>query len=194
MATGANYVVKFKRRRQLKTDYRKRLALVKSGLPRIVVRKSVGGATAQVVEFRHDGDRTLAGAVSHELTEFGWKAGCGNLPAAYLTGLLLGKRASAKLGNSELILDIGREHPSAGGRLFAVLKGAVDGGLRVRCEKEAFPSEQRIRGEHISMCHSKLLETKKEAVGFFTKCGVEPSRIPEHFDEVKKTIMEAVAK
>lgn len=185
MATGANYVVKFKRRRQLKTDYKRRLALVKSGIPRIVVRKSVGGATAQVVEFHHAGDKTLAGAISHELKNFGWKAGCGNLPAAYLTGFLLGTRAGKQLGGSELILDIGREHPAAGGRLFAVLKGAVDGGLKVRCEKEAFPNDKRIRGEHISECHSKL-----GAKGGFTKYGIEPSKISGHFDEVKKKIMD----
>lgn len=189
MATGANYAVKFKRRRQLKTDYKKRLALVKSGLPRIVVRKSAGGATAQVVEFQHQGDKTLAGAVSHELKKFGWKAGCGNLPAAYLTGLLLAKKAGKKVAG-ELILDIGRQHPAAGGRLFAVLKGAVDGGLKVRCKTEAFPSEGRIRGEHISACHSRL-----GAKGGFSAYGMEPSKISEHFDEVKRKIVgEEVAK
>ncbi|MDK2384746.1 MAG: 50S ribosomal protein L18, partial [Candidatus Korarchaeota archaeon] len=38
MARSARYKVRFRRRREGKTDYKKRLALLKSGLPRMVVR------------------------------------------------------------------------------------------------------------------------------------------------------------
>ena len=40
MATGPRYAVKFRRRREGKTDYKKRLNLLKSELPRFIVRIS----------------------------------------------------------------------------------------------------------------------------------------------------------
>ena len=40
MAKGKRYSVKFRRRREGKTNYKKRLAFVKSDLPRLVVRRS----------------------------------------------------------------------------------------------------------------------------------------------------------
>ena len=82
-----------KRRREQKTDYKKRLALLKSGVPRLVIRKSLENMRVQIVSFNPSGDKTVASAFSAELGEFGWKGGNGNLPAAYLTGLLAGLRA-----------------------------------------------------------------------------------------------------
>ena len=50
MADSPIYKVSFRRRREKKTDYAKRLALVKSGKFRLVVRKSNSDTYAQIVE------------------------------------------------------------------------------------------------------------------------------------------------
>lgn len=136
------------RRRLQKTDYKKRLALLKSGKPMLVVRKSLENMRVQIVEFNPKGDETLASAFSVELGGLGWKGGKGNLPAAYLTGLLAGMRAK-KAGISEAILDLGLQTNTKGSRIYAALKGAVDAGLSVPHSEEILPSEERISGKHI---------------------------------------------
>ena len=97
MPRGKKTVVPHRRRRELKTDYHKRFRLLKSGNPRIVVRKSVKNISCQVVEYQPSGDKTLFSADSKELKKLGWNAGAGNIPAAYLTGLLCGTRAKGKI-------------------------------------------------------------------------------------------------
>jgi len=47
-AKGPSYVVYYRRRREGKTDYAKRLALVKSGKTRMVVRRSNKGLVIQL--------------------------------------------------------------------------------------------------------------------------------------------------
>src|SRR6056297_3703125 len=93
MATGPRYKVPMRRRREARTDYHQRLRLLKSGKPRLVARKSNKHVRAQLVTLGPEGDETHAAAESRDLREFGWEAPTGNLPAAYLTGLLAGLRA-----------------------------------------------------------------------------------------------------
>ena len=94
------------------------------------------------------GDRVLSSAVSNELRKLGWELSTSNTPAAYLTGFLAGRRAIEK-GVEEAVLDIGLHMPTRGSRVFASLKGLLDAGLRIPCGAEVFPSDERIRGEHI---------------------------------------------
>ncbi len=148
MAKGRTHIVPHRRRREGKTDYRKRLALVKSKKLRFVVRKSNNAVSCQVVEYGHAGDKTLAQASSFDLKKLGWTGPTGNIPAAYLTGMLCAKRVLDKKVK-EAILDIGLYRNTRGNRLFAALKGAVDGGLSIPHSKEAFPSDERISGKHI---------------------------------------------
>lgn len=148
MATGPRYRVHFRRRREGKTDYRARRRLLASGLPRGVVRKSSRYITVQIVDFDMGGDRVLVSASSRELALLGWKKGRANTPAAYLVGLLAGKRA---LDNNidSVILDIGLQSPVKGTKLFAVLKGMVDAGLDIPHDESVIPDESRIKGEHL---------------------------------------------
>ena len=90
MVAGATYRVMFRRRREGRTDYRLRRRLVVSGRVRLVVRGSLRHMTVQVTRAGLKGDEVVASAHSSELREFGWKGPTGNIPAAYLTGLLLG--------------------------------------------------------------------------------------------------------
>lgn len=93
------YQVKFKRRRQGKTDYQARRRLVvqdknKYNTPkyRIVVRITNHDIVCQIVHATITGDRTLTAAYSHELPRYGIKVGLTNYAAAYCTGLLLARR------------------------------------------------------------------------------------------------------
>jgi large subunit ribosomal protein L18 len=88
MARGSSYRVPLRRRREGKTDYQARKALVLSGKPRLVTRSTVKNVVAQIVVAKPRGDEVLVAAHSRELKKYGWKAPTANVPAAYLTGLL----------------------------------------------------------------------------------------------------------
>ncbi len=161
--------MQFKRRQKGETDYKKRLALLKSGRPRLVVRKSLNYIRAQIIEYGEKGDRVIVTSTSQDLKKFGWKFTCDSTPAAYLTGLMLGKRAKEKK-ISKVILDIGLYPSTKGSRLYAVVKGAVDGGLNVPHDQEMLPADKRIRGEHIASKNDKF------------------RNMPQQFDNIKEKI------
>ncbi|KAJ3708215.1 hypothetical protein LUZ61_011920 [Rhynchospora tenuis] len=98
------YQVKFKRRRQGKTDYRARIRLInqdknKYNTPkyRFVVRFTNKDITCQIISATIAGDLVLAAAYSHELPRYGLEVGLTNYAAAYCTGLLLARRVLKKL-------------------------------------------------------------------------------------------------
>jgi len=148
MATGPRYKVPFRRRREGMTDYYIRRKLLNGKETRAVVRRSSKYITVQFVDFAMEGDLVVASATSKDLKEKGWTYSCANMPAAYLTGYLAGKRAVAA-GLEYAVLDIGMQKPAKGGVLFAVVKGMVDAGLEVPHGESVVPSEDRINGKHI---------------------------------------------
>ena len=148
MAQGPTYRVKLRRRREGKTNYYRRKRLLLSKRPRLVVRKTNANTIVQVVKASVVGDSTVASAVSSELRSHGWDANTGNVPAAYLTGLLAGLRAKSR-GVKDAILDLGLNPPVKGSRVYAALKGAIDAGLEIPHNPEVFPDETRILGEHV---------------------------------------------
>ena len=152
----------FSRRQEGITNYRKRLALLKSRVPRAVVRFTNSKIMIQIIDFSTKGDNVLASATSNDLTGMGWKSSKKNIPAAYLSGILAAKRA-LMAGVSSAVLDIGRITPTSGGRAFASLKGLVDGGLDIPHSEKLYPDESRISGKHISENILKEIEkiTKK---------------------------------
>jgi len=196
MAKGPRYRVPYRRRREGKTNYRLRRALVLSGLPRLVVRGSVRHITVQLVKAEDMGDKVLASAHSGELLKhYGWRGNCGNLPAAYLTGLLGGRRASAK-GVKEAILDIGLQSPSKGARAFAALKGFMDAGIDIPHEEGILPVDQRIEGQHIADYAARLASSDRDLyTRMFSKylsAGLPPEGVPRHFSEVKEKIVSSL--
>lgn len=164
MATGPRYKVPFRRRREGRTDYRRRLALVKSGKPRAVVRSSNKHMRIQFVEYTDAGDKVVASAVSTELAKLGWKHSGRSTPGAYLTGYLAGKRALGK-GVEEAVLDIGLRAPVKGCVLFAATKGLVDAGVSVPHDDGMLPSEDRIRGKHMRDGTEGLFDEVKGKMG-----------------------------
>ncbi len=166
MAKNAIYRVKMRRRREGKTDYRKRLALLKSGKIRAVVRKTNTRIIVQFIKYREDGDEVLVNVTSDRLQKYGWNKSFKSTPAAYLTGYLAGKIALQKNIN-EAVLDIGRYPAVRGSRLFAALKGLLDAGVDIPHGEDIFPSEERIKGKHIGEDVPALFEEvrKKMEVG-----------------------------
>ncbi|MBM4247926.1 MAG: 50S ribosomal protein L18 [Euryarchaeota archaeon] len=149
MATDPRHRVPFRRRREGKTDYRARLRLVRSGKPRLVVRRSLRHTVVQLVGYEEAGDRVLASSTTAQLGGLGWKAPTGNTPAAYLAGLLAGRNAS-RANITEAVLDIGLIRPSRGSKVFAALKGVIDAGVQVPHSDGVLPSEERVRGGHLN--------------------------------------------
>jgi large subunit ribosomal protein L18 len=196
MAKSANYRVPLRRRREGKTDYQARKAFVISGKPRLVVRGSLKNAYVQIVMAKAIGDQVLAAANSRELIKsFGWKAATGNIPAAYLTGLLCGYRAKAN-GVKEAILDIGLVSPTKGSKIFAMLNGVVDAGVNVPFSEEKLVKE-RNKGEHIAKYGKSLGVDSEEYKAKFSKyiaSGVAPEKLPEHFTKVKAEIVASFKK
>jgi len=103
------FQVKFKRRREGKTDYYARKRLIcqdknKYNTPkyRLVVRITKKDIICQVAYARIEGDQIIAAAYSHELPRYGIKVGLTNYAAAYCTGLLVARRLLTKLNLHEI--------------------------------------------------------------------------------------------
>ncbi len=164
MATGPRYKVPFRRRREGRTDYRHRAALIKGGMPRAVVRKSNKNMRIQFIDYLDKGDVVLATAVSIELSEFGWTASGKSTPGAYLTGFLAGKRAKEK-GIEEAVLDLGLRKPTKGAAIFAALKGMLDAGIDIPHSDEMLPSDDRINGKHMHEGTNAMFVSAKSKIG-----------------------------
>ena len=205
------FQVKFRRRREGKTDYyqRKRLTTQrknKYNTPkwRFVVRRTNQRIICQVVSSTISGDRVKTSADSFELKRYGLTAGLTNYSSAYATGLLCAKRLLQILDNeykaknfkdprcnwskdfnlvSEVtgeyvnieelaekkgveyrpftcFLDLGLVRSTVGNRVFAAMKGAVDGGVNIPHSDKIFPVfkkevkgtnalKERIFGKHV---------------------------------------------
>ncbi|EPT03783.1 hypothetical protein FOMPIDRAFT_1022326 [Fomitopsis schrenkii] len=101
----SRFQVKYRRRREGKTDYYARKRLVtqaknKYNAPkyRLVVRFTNKEVIVQIVYARLQGDFVLCAARSKELPRYGINHGLTNWAAAYATGLLCARRALTKLG------------------------------------------------------------------------------------------------
>jgi large subunit ribosomal protein L18 len=164
MSTGPRYRVPFRRRREGKTDYRHRAALLRGEVARLVVRKSNKHVTVQFIEYHDKGDKVVVSAVSKELEELGWTASGKSTPGAYLTGMLAGKRAKEK-GLEEAVLDIGLRKPTKGAVVFAALKGVVDAGVEVPHSDKMFPPNDRLSGKHMKEGVAAMFESTKGKIG-----------------------------
>lgn len=184
------FTVQYRRKREGKTDYRKRIKCLLSKKPRLVIRRSLKHITLQIIEYAQIGDRVLVSVHSNELMKLGWKGNLNSLPAVYLCGFMLGKKASKKkIG--ECILDIGFQISIKGCSLYSALKGAIDAGLKVTHSKEIFPDDKRVSGEHIA-AYAKILKPNRAKFDRqFAACnkkGLDAEKIVAHFNEIKAKI------
>jgi len=197
MATGPSYRVGFRRRREGKTDYQQRRSLILSGLPRLVIRGSLKGILVELIKAEVGGDKVIVSANSNELAKnYGWQGGRGSLPAAYLTGLLCGFKATTK-GLKKAVLDLGLHAPTKSSRVFAALKGVLDTGVIVPYDEDKLPDEKRIQGQHISEYARQLASNPDVYQKRFAEQlsrGLRPEEITEHFSQVKQKISSSMQK
>jgi len=232
------FQVKYRRRREGKTDYyaRKRLVIQdknKYNTPkyRLVVRFTNKDVTAQIAYSKIEGDYILESAYAHELPKYGLKVGLTNYSAAYATGLLLARRVLTKLKladtykgvtaatgeeyNVEEIgdgprpfrayLDTGLARTSTGARIFAVMKGAVDGGIFIPHSVSRFPGYDKesetldaavlrkyIFGGHVSEYMKSLEESDNDSFqkqfSAFVKNGVKAAGLEALYKSVHAAI------
>ncbi|MFX1375049.1 MAG: 50S ribosomal protein L18 [Promethearchaeota archaeon] len=193
MARGPRYRRAPRRRFEGKTDYHKRLKLLKSRKLRVVIRVSNNHTRVQIVQSKLGGDKVLTSAFSKELTKnYGWTANTGNIPASYLTGYLAGLRAINNKINGA-IFDLGIFYHR--NRVLAVCKGILDAGLQIPYRDDFFPGdlEERIKGIHIENYAKKLKSDHPESYeqtfsGYIKKNNVDPLKISKIFSDSIKLI------
>ncbi len=142
-----------RRRKENKTDYLKRLKLLKGEKPRIVFRKTNRFIISEYILSKEAQDMAVFGFDSRKLNEYGWpKNAQGSLKsttASYLTGYLTGKTI-IKQKLETPILDAGMNRVLHKNKIYAFIKGMIDSGIKINCEKEFFPEESRIKGQHLT--------------------------------------------
>ncbi|KAK7860173.1 60s ribosomal protein l5 [Quercus suber] len=179
------FQVKFKRRREGKTDYRARVRLInqdknKYNTPkyRFVVRFTNKDITAQIISASIAGDLVLAAAYSHELPRYGLEVGLTNYAAAYCTGLLLARRVLKTLE-----MDVEYE---------GNVEGALDGGLDIPHSEKRFAGFGKGDGKHLDAeVHRKYIFGGHVAGYMRTLMEDEPEKYQSHFSEYIKKGVEA---
>jgi len=125
----SRYQVKYRRRREGKTDYQARRRLIQqdknkyeSKKYRLCVRRTNTKIIVQIIYATIKGDRVLCQADSKELKRFGLEAGLTNYAASYATGLLLARRLLTQLG----LNDIYKGVEAADGEFFDVYEKGIN--------------------------------------------------------------------
>jgi len=137
-----------RRLREEKTNYRKRGTLLIGRRDFITVNITNENTQVQILKPGMTGDTVIASAHSTSLIKQGWKGSRKSVPAAYLTGYLAGKKAISK-GAKDAVLYTGTRRYTQ--RMAAALKGVVDAGLKVPADSKTFPSDDRIKGDHLTV-------------------------------------------
>lgn len=156
-----------RRRREGKTDYMKRFKLLKSLSPRIIFRKTNKYIIAQYVTSKEAQDKIEIGVTSKNLKKFGWpdefEGSLKSIPAAYLTGFLIGKEIRKKKLKTPIV-DFGMTRVLSKNRGYAFLKGLADSGIEIKCDEEQFPEEERISGKNLKEDFSETFKEIKSKI------------------------------
>ena len=198
---------------------------------RLVVRFSTRDITAQIVHATLAGDVILCAAYAHELPRYGLTVGLTNYAAAYATGLLVARRALTVLGLADtytgaeeatgedftveevdgaprpftVLLDTGLKRTSTGSKVFATLKGALDGGLDVPHSEKRFVGydaaekaldaetlQKYVLGGHVGEYMEELAEEDPERYqaqfARFVQAGVGPDDLEALYRKVHAAI------
>jgi len=173
------------------------------------------------------GDVIVAAAYSHELPRYGLKVGLTNYSATYCTGLLLARRVLAKFGIAETykgqeeasgedynveevddgprpfsaLLDTGLKRTSTGSKVFAALKGALDGGLDIPHSEKRFVGysaddksldadtlRKHIYGGHVAEYMEEMQEEAPEKYQSHFAKWIEAEVEPEDLEDLYKEV------
>lgn len=114
----------------------------------VTVQISNENTLVQIHKPQLTGDKVVSSAHSRFLLKKGWQGSRKNVPAAYLTGYLAGKKALSQ-GTKDVILYSGTRRYTQ--RMAAALKGVIDAGLQVPADEELLPAQDRINGDHLKI-------------------------------------------
>ena len=185
-----SYVHTLKRIRTHKTNYRKRQALLISKLDFVTIKISNQNVIAQVLKPEIQGDIVRVSAHSRELRRYGWKGSLNSLPACFLVGLVLGRKALEK-GVDKAVLYIGNKPFTS--RIAACMKGIVQAGINIPISSESYPTEHRLNGQHIA---EYALKIKTEDINKYNKYfssllkeGLVPENYQSHVEEITARIL-----
>lgn len=148
-----------RRRKEFKTDYGKRLELLKSQKPRLVLRKTNRYIIGQYITSKETQDKVEIGVNSRDLMRYGWPKDFENslksVPASYLAGYLIGKKI-AKEKKETPIADFGMMRAIQKSKLYSFIKGIVDSGVKVPHDPKVFPDDARISGKNLKKDFSEF--------------------------------------
>jgi len=162
---------------------------------RLVARRTCSKIISQIIYSTMTGDKVLCAAESTELKAHGLTAGLTNYSACYATGLLLARRLLKQVGLADMykanekidgelfnveddiqekrpfkaLLDVGINRTTTGARVFAVMKGACDGGINVPSNSKRFPGYTKAKVEVITNKRGKATDTEKSASTYNAK-------------------------
>jgi large subunit ribosomal protein L18 len=153
-----------KRKLERKTDYRKRLGLLKSEKPRLIFRKTNKYILSQYVTSEEAKDRVIFGITSKELLKFGWpkefEGSLKSISASYLIGYLTGKKIKEKKLEKP-ILDLGMYRIIEKSRAFAFIKGLIDAEIKIQCKEDKLPNKDVIEGKNLKEDFSEYFKKVK---------------------------------
>jgi large subunit ribosomal protein L18 len=185
-----SYVHTLKRIRTHKTSYRKRQALLISKQDFVTIKVTNQNVIAQILKPEIRGDIVRVSTHSRELRRYGWKGSLNSLPACFLVGLVLGRKALEK-GVDKAILYIGNKPFTS--RIAACMKGIVQAGINIPISSESYPTEHRINGQHIA---EYALKIKTEDINKYNryfssllKEGFVPENYQSHVEEITARIL-----
>jgi large subunit ribosomal protein L18 len=110
---------------------------------------------AQVAQWNPKGDEIIVGIDSTILRKLGWKGSLKGRSAAYLTGMLIAKKAGEK-NVTEGILDSGFRSIRKGNKMSLFLKGAIDAGMAVPHAEEVIPPDDMIADKDTQAIKGKI--------------------------------------
>jgi large subunit ribosomal protein L18 len=146
---------------------------------------------AQVHKPEIGGDVVKVSTHSRELRRHGWKGSLNSLPACFLIGILLGKKARQN-GIEKAILYIGNKPFTS--RIAACMKGIVESGMDIPISKETFPSQDRLYGRHIADYAIKIrnedINKYNSLFSSLIREGLVPENYQSHVGEITSRILE----
>jgi large subunit ribosomal protein L18 len=153
-----------RRRLESKTDYGRRLKLLKSEAPRVVFRKTNKYIIGQYITSKEAQDKIEVGITSKDLIKNGWpkefEGSLKSITASYLTGFLLGKEIQKKKLETPIV-DLGMIRVISKNKAFAFMKGLADAGVEINCPEENYPEAERIEGKNLKKDFSKTFKEIK---------------------------------
>jgi len=188
MLRRKKYTIRYRRKLEKKTNYIKRIKYLSSRKPRVVIRTHLNSILLQLVTFDTKQDRISLSTHSTELKKFGWPYHRGNLPSAYLTGYLFGRKL-LKLNIGNVVIDFGIFSPIKKSRSYAALKGLIDAGINTNHKNEGiFPEESRLIGTDIQNYFNKLNTIESNQFLSYKKKNLDLNKITIVHKEIKNLI------